>query len=106
MSASLAFEPTVLISRVHLLRQKIQHPADGFGGLSAIVKLFEMALQAGQFLGNIRAVGKEDNFLEQSLIIRGGRWQTDVLDPLDQLLPIALGGLGRLFLKRVRRNAA
>jgi len=81
---SLAFEPMVFISRFISAREN-QAPAHRLPGCQAIVKLLEMALQARQFLGNVRPVRKVNNFLEQSLVVRRRRFHPGVLDAQEKL---------------------
>ena len=58
---------------VDFLREKIEGASDRLGGFEAVVELLEMALQAGQFLGHVGAVGKIEDFLEQALLLQRGR---------------------------------
>src|ERR1019366_4161530 len=54
---------------VHFLREKIQRPSDRLLRFPAILELLEMTLKARQFLRNVRAVGEQNNFLQQPLVI-------------------------------------
>ena len=82
---------------VHFLGEKIEGAAHGFAGFAAILELMKMALQPGQFLGDVRAVGKEDDFLEQALVIRGNALQPGAFDALQQLAAVVSAVWGACF---------
>jgi len=75
---------------VHSCARKSSVRPIGFLGLHAVIKLLEVALQPGQFLGNVRAVGEINHFFQHAVFFDVLDFQAGVLDPLDQLLAVTL----------------
>ena len=75
---------------IHFLSEKIQGAADRLLGLESVIKLLEVTLQAGEFLGNIGAVGEEDDFLEQTFLVEFKLVQAGALEAGDKLIAIDL----------------
>src|SRR5208337_2771915 len=59
---------------IDFLRQKIEGAPHWFPGFDAVVELLKVALETGQFLGDVGAVGKIKDFLEQTVVLKGGRF--------------------------------
>ena len=105
MSLSLALEPMVLISRLISWDKKSSVRPTGSRGFDAVVELLEVALQPGQFLRNIAAVGEIKNLFDKPLVVQAGGFQAGGLDAGQQLVPVTLHGPGRASLHTAHAGA-
>jgi len=60
-----------------------------------------MTLEARQFLGDVRAVGEINHFLQEAVIVGCGRGEIGFFDALNELFAITLGDFGRLALDMI-----
>ena len=56
---------------VHFLTKKVEGSADGFGAPEVVIELAEVRGQAGDFFGDVAAIGKEADFLEDAIVFEG-----------------------------------
>ncbi len=85
-----------------LLQQEIEAATGGGVGIEVGAELLHMASGAGEFLGDVRAVGKEGDFFDQALVIQRQR-EAGILQTLAQHLALMFRDGGSLCTDRVQQ---
>lgn len=81
---------------VHFLGEEIECASDGFGGFEAIVELFEMTFETGEFFGDIATVREEDDLFEQAIVVGVDALEAGGFEFFDELITMFACDLGCL----------